>query len=271
VTVFDRILDRKREEVSERRRVTPLEALRDHARSVSAPRGFGASLRERTGRPRIIAEVKKASPSKGVIRAHFDPVEIARAYEAAGAAAISVLTDEPFFQGKLEDLEAVRKAVALPVLRKDFLVDRYQVWEARACGADALLLILAALPDDGLVADLAGEILSLGMDILWEVHDEEDLRRALTHAPDIVGVNNRNLRTFEVALETTRKLIPWIPEGAVAVSESGFFERKEIDRMLSWGVGAFLIGESLLRAEDPGAALRTLLGSGTEVGRETGR
>jgi len=258
-------------EIAERRRATPIEVLRRRADEVSAPRGFGAALRLATGLPRIIAEVKKASPSKGVIRADFDPVAIAHAYEAAGAAAISVLTDEPFFQGKLEYLEAVRKAVALPVLRKDFLIDRYQVWEARAFGADAVLLILAALPDDALVADLAGEARGIGVDILWEVHDEEDLRRALLHAPEIVGVNNRNLRTFEVTLETTRRLLPWIPEGAVAVSESGFFEREEIDRMLSWGVGAFLIGESLLRAEDPGAALGRLLAPGTGAERETGR
>lgn len=264
MTILARIVERKRAEVEVRRRAVPLGALRERVAGVSVPRGFGAKLRARTGRPRIIAEVKKASPSKGVIRTEFDPVGIARAYEAAGAAAISVLTDEPFFQGKLEDLAAVRRAVALPVLRKDFLIDPYQVWEARAAGADAVLLILAAIEDDAIVADLAGVARGLGMDILWEVHDEGDLRRALLHWPDIVGVNNRNLRTFEVTLEITQRLLPWIPDGAVVVSESGFFHREEIDRMLGWGVDAFLIGESLLRAEDPGAALRGLLGSEAE-------
>lgn len=259
MTILERILERKRVEVRERRSSVPTGALRDRIASVPPPRGFAKALRERTGRPRIIAEVKKASPSKGVIRADFDPATIARGYERAGAAAISVLTDEPFFQGTLEHLEAVRASVSLPCLRKDFTIDPYQLWEARAAGADAVLFILAALPDDDLVRELAGEARRLTLDVLWEVHDEEDLARALRFGPELVGVNNRNLRTFEVSLETTRALLPKIPDGVLAVSESGFSRRDEIDRMAGWGVGAFLIGESLLRADDPGSALEALL------------
>jgi indole-3-glycerol phosphate synthase len=207
---------------------------------------------------RVIAEVKKASPSRGVIRADFDPVRIARAYAAGGAAALSVLTDEKHFQGKPEFLEAIRGEVDLPILRKDFLIDPYQVWESRALGADAILVILAAV-DDALAASLAREARDLGMDVLWEVHDGEDLRRASAFAPALVGINNRALKTFAVTLETTRRLLPDVPRGAVAVSESGFSTRDELEAMASWGAGAFLIGESLMRAADPGEALRALV------------
>ncbi|HVR73700.1 MAG TPA: indole-3-glycerol phosphate synthase TrpC, partial [Planctomycetota bacterium] len=209
---------------------------------------------------RVIAEVKKASPSRGVIREDFDPVRIAEAYERGGAAAISVLTDGKRFQGSLEHLAAVRAHVRLPVLRKDFVVDSYQVREARAAGADAILLILAALPDDGEVRSLAAEAEALGMDVLHEVHEEGEMRRALGLNPRIVGINNRDLRTFEVRLETTRTLAPLVPEGVVVVSESGFSRREDLEAMRGWGVEAFLIGETLMRAPDPGEALRGLLG-----------
>ncbi len=262
MNVLDRILEEKRIEVGERSRAKPLSELRARVREVPPPRGFAkALLPESTGDGvfRIIAEVKKASPSKGVIREDFDPVAIARAYERCGAAAISVLTDEKFFQGRLEHLEAVRREVAVPLLLKDFIIDPYQVWEARAVGADAILLILAALPGDSLLAHLSRAARDLGMDVLWEVHDEDELRRLVPFGPRLVGINNRNLRTFEVSLATTRKLMPHVPDGAIAVSESGFFRREELELMRGWGVGAFLIGESLLRAADPGAALEELL------------
>ncbi len=263
--VLERILALKRMEIAESARRTPIERLRELVRSASPPRGFAKALEPPVSGDlaapahRVIAEVKKASPSKGVIREDFDPVWIARAYERGGATAISVLTDEPHFQGKLEYLTAIRSHVSAPLLRKDFIVESYQIWEARAAGADAILLILAALPEDPVIAQLKAEAEGLGMDILWEVHDLTELRRLLRFSPKLVGVNNRDLRTFEVTLETTRKLLPEIPGGSICVSESGFSRREELDRMRSWGVGAFLIGESLMRAPDPGEALRDLL------------
>lgn len=257
VTILDRIVAQKRREVDARRVAEPLGRLRDRVGEVEAPCGFLRALRDGKS-PRVIAEVKKASPSRGVIREDFDPVAIACAYERAGAAAISVLTDEPFFQGKLEYLRMIQDAVKLPLLRKDFLIDGYQVWEARACGADAVLLIVAAL-DDATLASLDATARDLGMDVLVEVHDREELERALRVEPDLIGVNNRDLKTFEVDLETTRTLLPLRPPGAVMVSESGFHTREEIDRMREWGTDAFLIGESLLRAADPGVALEGLL------------
>ena len=259
MSFLETILADKRREVEARRGFSPLERLQAQARRASPPRGLGAALGRESRSPRIIAEVKKASPSKGVIRAEFDPLAIALSYEGSGAAAISVLTDEPHFQGRIEHLEAIRRAVRVPVLRKDFLIDPYQVWEARAAGADAILLILAALEDDEVLKGLADLAAELGMDVLWEVHGSDELRRLLSLEPHIVGINNRNLRTFEVNLETTRALMEEIPEGVVTVSESGFTRREEIDRMRGWGVDAFLIGESLLRAPDPGAALAELL------------
>lgn len=264
---LEEILAQKRREVAERARERPLEELVARARDAEPPRGFRAALESSCGTGpagpgsglKVIAEVKRSSPSKGVIRADFDPVAIARAYEAAGAAAVSVLTDEPFFQGRLEHLEAVRRAVRLPVLRKDFVLDPYQVWEARAAGADAVLLILAAVPGDGDIGRLAAEVEGLGMDVLWEVHDLAELRRLVPREPRLVGINNRDLKTFEVSLETTRRLLPEVPRDAIVVSESGFSRRRELEEMARWGVGAFLIGESLLRAPDPGEALRDLL------------
>ena len=256
-TILTKILESKLREVDEAKRTTSLESFRDRVQSADAPRGFRASLCGGDQAPRIIAEVKKASPSKGVIRDDFDPVMIARSYESGGAAAVSVLTDAPFFQGHLKYLEEIHSAISLPVLRKDFIIDEYQIWEARAAGADAVLLIVAALDDVQLHAfhDVA---LALGMDALVEVHDDEELERAVAISPTLIGVNNRDLRTFDVDLNTTRRLLEKRPEGALIVSESGFFQRAEIDEMCSWGADAFLIGESLMRALDPAVPLSEL-------------
>jgi indole-3-glycerol phosphate synthase len=264
LSILDEIIRDKRIEVAGRERSRPIEELRERARAVAPPRRLERALRGDGGAGRrapfrVIAEVKKASPSKGIIRADFDPVAIATAYQRGGAAAISVLTDAKHFQGSLEHLEAVRAAVELPLLRKDFFIDLYQVWEARAAGADAILLILAAIPSDEELQRLAREAESLGMDVLWEVHEPDELRRLIPLRPKLVGINNRSLRTFEVTLETTRRLLPEVPGDALAVSESGFSRRDELETMREWGVHAFLIGESLMRAPDPGAALAELL------------
>lgn len=261
MTILEKILKEKRIEVAERSGAVPLEDVRARCREAPPPRSlFQALSSPRKAGFKVIAEVKKASPSKGVIREDFDPVAIARAYERAGAAAISVLTDEKHFQGRLEFLKAIRREVGVPLLRKDFIIDRYQVYESRAAGADAILLICAALPEDAGLKALAEEAQALSMDVLWEVHDEAELHRILPLRPAIVGINNRDLRTFEVSLETTKRLLPQV-QGAVSVSESGFFRREELEMMSKWGVQAFLIGESLLRATDPGAQLELLLAS----------
>ena len=209
--------------------------------------------------PAVIAEVKKASPCKGVIRADFDPVAIAKSYEQGGASALSVLTDEKFFQGKLDYLTTVREAVSLPVLRKDFVIDEYQVYEARAAGADAVLLIVAVL-DDELLKRLHDCVLSLGMDALVEVHDEAEMERALAINPRIVGINNRNLQTFEVSLDVTRRLAESIGQRSFKlVSESGIHTREDMIALGKMSIDAALIGESLMREADPGAKLRELL------------
>ncbi len=259
-TILQRILEDKRGEVRDRRRQLPLEELIHACGEAPKTRGFATALRHGVADFRIIAEVKKASPSKGLIREDFDPVEIARSYERGGAAAISVLTDAKYFQGHLDFLRAIRDATSVPLLRKDFIIDPYQVYEARACGADAILLIMAATDDDGQLRDLAQLAAGLDLDVLWEVHDEDELARVLRLEPSVIGVNNRNLGTFEVRLETSRDLMPQMPVGVVKVSESGFFDREELERMSAWGVDAFLIGESLMRQEDPGAALTQLTG-----------
>jgi indole-3-glycerol phosphate synthase len=211
-----------------------------------------------SGDAAVIAEIKKASPSKGVLRVDFRPAEIAASYERHGAAALSVLTDAPFFQGAPEYLAAARAATSLPALRKDFLVDAWQVLESRALGADAILLIAAAL-DDAEMRDFEQVALALGMAVLVEVHDERELDRALALRTPLVGINNRNLRTFEVALETTLALLPRIPPGRVVVTESGIGGAADVRRMRAAGVGAFLVGEAFMRAEDPGVALAGLL------------
>jgi len=207
----------------------------------------------------LIAEVKKASPSKGLIRADFDPVQIAKTYEAAGASAISVLTDEKYFQGRLEYLTAVHDAVSLPTLRKDFIIDAYQVYESRAAKADAILLIVAAL-DAGRLRDLMALATELGMASLVEAHSSEELDIALEVAARIIGINNRNLQTFETKLETTLELASRVPGDRVLVSESGIFTRSDVERLMAVGVDAILVGESLMREPDPGMKVRELLG-----------
>ena len=256
MTILERILETKRAELEESRKARPLDEV--IAAASQAPPAL--SLAEAVGQAgiQIVAEVKKASPSKGVIREDFDPVAIATAYAGGGAAAISVLTDSEYFQGSLEYLRAIREKVAVPLLRKDFIVDTYQVFEARAAGADAILLILAALSDEE-AEPLAAVAEQLGMDVLWEVHNIEEMNRVAGFSPRVVGINNRDLKTFEVSLETTRGLLPGVPADAVVISESGFFEREELEMMSGWGVDGFLIGEGLMRAEDPGEALRGLL------------
>ncbi len=252
-TFLDRILDRRRERVAEARRLRPLEEVRRAAEAASAVRSVDFS----SGAPYVIAEVKKASPSKGLLRADFHPVAIAKGYDAAGAAAISVLTEEDFFEGALADLVAVREQVSVPVLRKDFLFDAYQVYEARAAGADLFLIIMAML-DDTLAGELKALGESLGMTALVEVHDAAEAERALRLNTALLGINNRNLRTFETRLETTLDLLASLPGGVRVVSESGLATPADLSRMLDAGVDSFLIGETFMRAPDPGAALHAL-------------
>jgi indole-3-glycerol phosphate synthase len=262
--ILQRILDRKAEEVAERAARMPLDALRARLSEAPPARGFIAAIEAKraAGLPAVIAEVKKASPSKGVIRADFDPPAIARSYQAGGAACLSVLTDVDFFQGADAYLQAARAACALPVLRKDFTIDPYQIVEARVLGADCILLIVAAL-DDAQLASLYAEAMALGLDVLVEVHDAEELQRAL-RLPAIdgrqalIGVNNRNLRTFDVSLATTHTLKRAMPAERILVTESGIATGDDVRGMLAVGVDTFLVGESFMRDADPGAALRRL-------------
>lgn len=258
-TVLDEILAHKRGEVAERKRKRPLAALRNSVAEQSAPRGFVKALRQRAraGNPAVIAEIKKASPSKGVIREHFDPPAIARSFEAAGAACLSVLTDEKYFQGGDVHLQAARHAVALPVLRKDFTVDDYQLYEARALGADCILLIAGAL-DTARLKSLGELAADLGLDVLMEVHNRQELESALPLEPHLIGINNRNLKTFETSLTTTFDLLDAIPDGVLVVTESGIHERSHVRAMIERRVYAFLVGEAFMRAADPGLALRQL-------------
>ena len=257
--ILERIVAVKREEVAAARARRSLASLRDEAAAQGAPRDFVGGLRARiaAGRAGVIAEIKKASPSKGLLRADFVPAEIAAGYERHGAAALSVLTDERFFQGSADHLREARAACALPALRKDFIVDEYQVLQSRAMGADCVLLIAACL-DDAQLAGFEACAVELGMAVLVEVHDAAELERALRLATPLVGINNRNLRSFEVSLETTLGLLPQLPAGRLAVTESGIVGRADVARMRAAGVHAFLVGAAFMRAADPGAALATL-------------
>jgi indole-3-glycerol phosphate synthase len=257
--ILNRILATKQREIAARRQIRPEAALREYANHVSPPRGFAAALRRRVdrGEAAVIAEIKKASPSKGVIREDFDVVAIARSYQAGGANCLSVLTDSEYFQGSEEYLTAARGACSLPVIRKDFIIDSYQVAEARAIGADCILLIVAALTDAAL-AGLCAEARAQGMDVLVEVHDSAELERALRLDLELIGINNRNLRTFETRLETTIELLPRIPDGCLVVTESGIHTRADVALMRDHDVHAFLIGEAFMRAADPGKALAEL-------------
>jgi len=260
--ILQKILQRKREEIAERIEHTPLAALQDHADAAPAVRPFLAALEARVvrGRPAVIAEVKKASPSKGVIRADFDPEAIARSYEAGGAACLSVLTDHDFFQGSEAYLQDARAACTLPVLRKDFMLDPYQVWEARVMGADCILLIVSAL-DDARMAELTALAHELGMNVLVEVHDADELARALRLEARLIGINNRSLRTFETTLDTTLGLLDRIPDDRLVVTESGIHTPADVCLMREHGVHAFLVGEAFMRADDPGARLAELFGT----------
>jgi indole-3-glycerol phosphate synthase len=257
--ILRRIIARKHEEVAERSRRVDLATLRSRAAGMPARRPFVDALvgRVAAGGAAVIAEIKRASPSKGIIREHFDPAAIARSYAQAGATCLSVLTDVDFFQGSDDALVAARAACTLPVIRKDFLVDPYQVVEARCIGADCVLLIVSALGAQQLV-DLDGLARDVGLDVLVEVHDGEELERALALQPRLVGINNRNLHTFHTTLQVTWDLQARVPAGTLLVTESGILERADVQAMRGRGVNAFLVGEAFMRAEDPGAALKAL-------------
>ncbi|MBO3277573.1 indole-3-glycerol phosphate synthase TrpC [Pseudomonas schmalbachii] len=259
-TVLQKILARKVEEVAERSSRVSLAELEQLARSADAPRGFANALLERARRkePAVIAEIKKASPSKGVLRENFVPAEIARSYQEGGAACLSVLTDVDFFLGSDAYLKEARAACKLPVIRKDFMIDPYQVVEARAIGADCILLIVSAL-EDTRMAELAAVAKDFNLDVLVEVHDREELERALnTLDTPLVGINNRNLHTFEVSLETTLDLLPSIPRDRLVVTESGILNRADVELMEVSEVYAFLVGEAFMRADEPGTELKRL-------------
>jgi indole-3-glycerol phosphate synthase len=260
--ILERILARKRKEINERQREYTLADLYAQAVEQSAPRGFTQSLsaRIKAGRAGVIAEVKKASPSKGLIREDFDPAAIAASYQAGGAACLSVLTDRDFFQGAEKDLVAARAACTLPVLRKDFMIDPWQIVESRAIGADCILLIVAALEQAQMV-ELAATAADLAMDVLVEVHDGAELDRALELAPTLVGINNRDLRTFNTTLETTLALAPRVPGDTMLVTESGIHTVEDVTRMREAGINAFLVGEAFMRQENPGAHLSLLFGT----------
>ncbi|MFN3545115.1 MAG: indole-3-glycerol phosphate synthase TrpC [Thiobacillus sp.] len=257
--ILDRILATKHDEVVAARSLVSLAEMRARAEAAPPPRDFVGALRAKLGaaKPAVIAEIKKASPSKGVIRPDFQPAEIAASYEAGGAACLSVLTDVQYFQGSADYLRAARAACRLPVLRKDFIVDPYQVYEARAMGADCILLIVAALETKAMQA-LEALALELGMAVLVESHDAAELEAALTLQTPLMGINNRNLRTFEVSLDTTLSLLPKIGDERIVVTESGITAPADVATMRSHGVNAFLVGEAFMRAPDPGAELARL-------------
>lgn len=260
MSVLADIVAYKREEVATRKTLRPWSAVEADAQAQPPARPFYDALAGCVGRPALIAEIKKASPSRGVIRADFDPVSLARAYAEGGATCLSVLTDAPSFQGHEDFLAAARGAVALPVLRKDFMIDPWQIAESRAVGADAILIIMAAV-DDELALDLADGAAAFGMDVLVECHDEAEIERALMLDARLVGINNRSLATFETSLDTTERLAPRVPGGRLIVSESGIFTPADIARLTQAGARAFLVGEALMRQQDVSAATRALLGA----------
>ena len=259
--ILEKIVAVKREEVALAKKRKPLELVRADALSRMVTRDFVGALRAKReqGEAAVIAEIKKASPSKGLLRADFIPADIAQSYAENGAACLSVLTDKQFFQGSVDFLKQARASCDLPVLRKDFIVDAYQVYESRSMGADAILLIAACL-DDAQMADFEAQARALDMAVLVEVHDREELLRALRLQTELIGINNRNLRTFDVSLDTTLSLLAEVPPGRIVVTESGIRTRADVLRMSEAGVGAFLVGEAFMRAEDPGQALSELFG-----------
>jgi indole-3-glycerol phosphate synthase len=257
--ILKKIIDRKSEEIAERLARVSLQEQVERARQASPVRGFVSHLQEaiQAGRAAVIAEIKKASPSKGIMRENFQPAEIAVSYEKGGASCLSVLTDIDFFQGSDAYLQQARQACSLPVLRKDFIIDPYQVYEARAIGADCILLIVAVLNDSQL-KEFAGLATQLGMDVLVEVHDAEELTRALKLDLPMIGINNRNLRNFETSLDTTLSLLGHIPEDRIVVTESGIHTPADVARMRTHNVNAFLVGEAFMKVEEPGEKLREL-------------
>lgn len=260
--ILQRIVEVKHQEVAQARLRHTQRDLETAARAADAPRGFERALRSSiaAGRAAVIAEVKKASPSKGVLREQFDPEAIARSYQRAGAACLSVLTDERFFQGSATFLQQARAACTLPVLRKDFIVDPWQVWEARAMGADCILLIASCL-SEAQMREFESLAFELGMGVLVEVHDAEELEQALKLSTPLLGINNRNLRSFEVSLDTTLSLLPSIGPERLVVTESGILSVEDVQRMRRAGVNAFLVGEAFMRADEPGDALAALFGA----------
>ncbi|MGA0023975.1 MAG: indole-3-glycerol phosphate synthase TrpC [Burkholderiales bacterium] len=259
--ILQRILAVKAQEIGAARARSPLPELQAAVRAAAPARDFAGALRGKiaAGKPAVIAEVKKASPSKGVLREQFDPAAIAATYERHGAACLSVLTDSQFFQGRMDDLKAARSACGLPVLRKDFMIDPYQVYEARAAGADCILLIVAAL-EPARMRELEAAARELGMAVLVEVHDAGELDAALTLKTPLIGVNNRNLRTFETTLDTTLGLLEKIPADRLVITESGILKPQDVQKMRAHDVHGFLVGEAFMRAADPGAELERLFG-----------